>query len=81
MRILDSKAAENGGLKAFHGLRLVILSMIEAQKVQEAVENQMGHVIFELQAPLPGFPANGFEGKDYVTQGWRKTGMFRKGRK
>lgn len=76
MRILDPKAAENGGLKAFHPVRLVIFSMIEAQQVKEAVENQMGQMVFELQALFPGFPANGFEGEDDIAQEWRKTVIF-----
>jgi len=77
MRILDSKAAKNGGLEAFHPVRLVILSMIEAEKVKEAVENQMGQMVFELQAPLVGFAADGFKGERYIPQEWPKTVILR----
>jgi hypothetical protein len=70
MRILDSKAAKNGGLEAFHPVRLVILSMIEAQKVKEAVENQMGQVVFELQALILGFLPDGFKGECDIAQEW-----------
>jgi hypothetical protein len=77
MRILDSKTAKNSGLEAFHPVRLGISSMIEAQEVKEAVENQMGQMVVELQALFLGFPLNGFKGEGDIPQEWLKSRIFR----
>src|SRR6185312_2938170 len=64
----DAERGKNGALQPFHPLRLGLGEMVEAEKVQSAVHDEVGQVVGERLTLYGRLAADRLEGKDDVAQ-------------
>jgi hypothetical protein len=68
IRIGDPQAGENTGLKPFHLLGIFLFDMVEAEDVEEAVDDEMGEMLLERLAEIDRFPLQCLTGEDDIAQ-------------